>query len=161
MPQTSFFHDCEADKFFRCISDPSKIVKDFHIVTDDTIQVTWECKENLVQESVQTNIFIATMTTCWARLKLYSVLEMLDHRVAYYDTDSVIFVSRPGDIDPELGDYLGQLTNELDDNDHIINFVSGGPKQYAYQTAKGKQVCKIRGFTLNYTNSKLLILNQC
>lgn len=32
----------------------------------------------------------------------------------------------------------------------------GGPKNYAYETKKGKTCCKIRGFTLNYKNSEKL-----
>ena len=65
-------------------------------------------------------------------------------------TDETIFTSRPGEVVPPLGDYLGELTNELDDEDHITIFVSGGPKNYAYQTKNGKTICKVRGFTLNY-----------
>ncbi|KAL4219797.1 hypothetical protein ACF0H5_020209 [Mactra antiquata] len=105
---------------------------------------------------MKTNIFLATFTTCWARLKLHSVLDSLGDRVLYYDTDSVIFVSRPGQLDPPLGDYLGELTNELKPDDYIVEFVSGGPKNYAYTTAKGEQTCKIRGFSLNYMGSQLL-----
>lgn len=37
-----------------------------------------------------------------------------------------------------------------------MDFVSGGPKNYAYTTFNNKQVCKIRGFSLNYTNAQLL-----
>ena len=29
------------------------------------------------------------------------------------NTDSVIYVSLPGQYDPTFGDYLGELTNEL------------------------------------------------
>ena len=58
---------------------------------------------------MKTNIFLATFTTCWARLKLYDVLDSLGERVLYYDTDSVIYVSRPGQYDPPLGDYLGKF----------------------------------------------------
>ena len=47
-----------------------------------------------------------------------------------------------------MGDYLGELTDELDDDDCITTFVSGGPKNYSYQTKNGKTVCKVRGFTL-------------
>ena len=59
-------------------------------------------------------------------------------------------LSQPNEWMPPLGDYLGELTNELDDDDHITTFVSGGPKNYAYQTKNGKSVCKVRGFTLNH-----------
>ena len=51
---------------------------------------------------------------------------------------------------------MGELTNELDQDDHITTFVSGGPKNYGYQTKKGKTVCKVRGFTLNYRGSQQL-----
>ncbi|XP_033731757.1 uncharacterized protein LOC117321450 [Pecten maximus] len=139
MPQTTYFHEYEADKFFQCLSDRTKIIKDFHIVTDDTIQVTWENDEHFILENDQTNIFVASMTTCWARLKLYGILEMLGNRVLYYDTDSVIYVSGQSDLNPDLGDYLGELTSELDPDDHITHFVSGGPKQYSYITYKGKE----------------------
>ena len=156
MPHTTFYHEHDEAKFFQCLSDRTKIVKDFNIITDDTISVTWENNSLSVPDNAQTNIFIAAFTTTWARLKLYELLELLNERVLYYDTDSVIYVSRPGQIRPSLGDYLGMLTSELDQFDHITTFVGAGPKQYAYTTALGKQACKIRGFSLNYTNSKLL-----
>ncbi|XP_053373006.1 uncharacterized protein LOC128546475 [Mercenaria mercenaria] len=59
-------------------------------------------------------------------------------------TDSVIYVSRPGQYDPPLGDYLGELTDELDGGEYIVEFVSGGPKNYAYKTSKNKETCKLR-----------------
>jgi hypothetical protein len=62
-------------------------------------------------------------------------------------------VSRPGQYDPPLGDYLGELTNELSGGEHIVEFVSDGPKMYAYRTNKA---CKVRGFTLSYTISQLI-----
>lgn len=152
-----FFHETEADKFFKSLFDPSKEVTDFHIINDEMIHTTWKNKSNLVKEDYQTNIFIAAFTTCWARLKLYDVLHMLDTRVLYFDTDSVIFVSRPGDVELEIGPYLGELTNELSSpDDYIIEFVSGGPKNYAFRTIQGEQICRIRGFSLNYQNAQIL-----
>ena len=68
----------------------------------------------------------------------------------------MIYVGRPGEFDPPLGDYLGELTDELDQGEHIVEFVSGGPKNYAYKTNTHKETCKVRGFTLNYTNSQLI-----
>ena len=68
----------------------------------------------------------------------------------------MIFTSQPGEWIPPLGDYLGEMTNELDDGDYITTFASGGPKNYTYQTKNGKTVCKVRGFTLNYRGSQKL-----
>ena len=156
LKQSQFFHETEVDAFFRVLSDPTKDVQDFHIVANDTIQVEWTYKKDCQPEDNKTNIYLATFTTCWARLKLYSILEKIDRNVLYYDTDSVIYVSKTGENDVPLGDYLGELTNELETGEHIIEFVSGGPKNYAYKTNKGNETCKVRGFTLNFTNSQLI-----
>ena len=156
LKQSQFFHETEVDAFFRVLSDPTKDFQDFHIVANDTIQVEWTYKKDCQPEDNKTNIYLATFTTCWARLKLYSILEKIDRNVLYYDTDSVIYVSKTGENDVPLGDYLGELTNELETGEHIIEFVSGGPKNYAYKTNKGNETCKVRGFTLNFTNSQLI-----
>lgn len=37
-----------------------------------------------------------------------------------------------------------------------IFLYTGGPKNYAYQTAGGQTSCKVRGFTLNWKNSTKL-----
>lgn len=54
-----------------------------------------------------------------------------------------------------LGQYLGQFTDELG-GDTIVEFVSGGAKNYGYLTKKGKTECKVRGFTLNYKTLQTL-----
>jgi len=88
---------------------------------------------------------------------LYQYLEKLGQRSLYCDTDSIIFTSRQGDWVPETGDYLGDLTDEVPDN-NIECFVTGGPKNYAYKLLKPDKegnltCCKIRGITLNHKNS--------
>ena len=54
-----------------------------------------------------------------------------------------------------IGDFLGDMTNELD-GDVITEFVSGGAKNYGYTTQQGKVVCKVRGFTLNVRGAAVL-----
>ncbi|CAC5368814.1 unnamed protein product [Mytilus coruscus] len=125
----SFFHESEADKFFQIVSDPTKVVENFHIVSNDTIQLEWSQHSKFPPVDVKTNIFIAIFTTMWARLKLYEVLDMLDERVLYTDTDSCIYVNKKGKPEPPLGNYLGELTSEIPaDEGYIVEFVSGGPK---------------------------------
>ncbi len=58
-------------------------------------------------------------------------------------SDSVIFISHPGQ-DPPTGSFLGDMTNELDEygqGSFIEEFVSTGPKVYAYavRTGDGKR----------------------
>ena len=103
-------------------------------MANDTIQVEWIYKKDCQPEDNKTNIYLVTITTCLARLKLYSVLEKVNRNVLYYNTDSVMYVSSPGKYDPPIGDYLGELTNEMKKGEHIAEFVSGGPKNYAYKT---------------------------
>jgi len=78
--------------------------------------------------------------------------------------DSVIYIQpRDGHELIETGDKLGDMTSELRPSETISEFVSGGPKNYAYRaldTVTGddreKTVCKVRGKTLNYRASKLV-----
>jgi hypothetical protein len=56
---------------------------------------------------------------------------------------------------------LGAITSELKPDLHIEEFVSGGPKNYAYKTVnpttgERETVCKVHGITLNYSASKLV-----
>jgi len=71
----------------------------------------------------------------------------------YFDTDSIFFASKPGDNEPALGNYLGQLTNEITEGKYIEEFVSAGPKNYAYKYDNGITHCTIKGFTQNYLTS--------
>ena len=105
--------------------------------------------EEEYERSFKTNVFIAAFTTSLARLKLYNALDVLQDRALYYDTDSVIYKSKPGEEKLPLGPFLGQFTDELG-GDTIVEFVSGGAKNYGYRTRRGKTECKVRGFTLNY-----------
>lgn len=45
--------------------------------------------------------------------------------------------------------------NELDGDDYFKKIVSGCPKNYVYRNYTGFECCKVRGFLLNYRNSKL------
>ena len=124
------------------------------MVNDETVELQYTIKDEFVEEKGKVNIVIAAFTTAYARLKLYDLLDLLQERVLYYDTDSVIYVHEPGKPDPPLGDYQGDLTDELDVGDYITTFISGGPKNYAYLTNNGRSETKIRGITLNYDATK-------
>lgn len=102
---------------------------------------------------------MAAFVTCYARLKLFKEIDKLGDRVLYYDTDSVIFVSDPrfenSDKFPTLGNYLGDFTNEVENpsTTYITEFVSTGPKSYAYRLTSNETKCIIKGFELTYEAS--------
>ena len=133
-------------------------VKDVQMINDETVEIQYIEKEGFVEENDKVNIVIAAFTTAYARLKLYDLLDLLQERVLYYDTDSVVYVHEPGKPDPPLGDYLGDLTDELNGG-YITTFLSGGPKNYGYVTNTGEAILKIRGISLTYDATKILNIN--
>ncbi|XP_018574075.1 uncharacterized protein LOC108913090 [Anoplophora glabripennis] len=161
-PKTSIVRN--PAEFFSMLTNPSIYVNSALPINEDTLVVNWEHKEEAYDPLTTVNVVIAAYVTTQARLKLYSYLEQLGDRVLYYDTDSVIYVSRDGGYDVPTGEFLGDMTDELEgyrSGSHITEFVSGGPKNYAYKVFstrdnEEKVVCKVKGISLNYTASRLV-----
>ena len=133
-----------AHHLFALVSNPFYDIRQVRLSNDDTLEVVHANLKDNQPDNGRVNIFIAAFTTCHARLKLYSYLEELQQRVLYFDTDSVIYTTKPEQPRIPLGDYLGEMTNELNDNDVITEFTSAGPKNYGYKTRQGKVCCKVR-----------------
>ena len=91
MPQVELVKD--AERYFRLLNCKSTNLKNIQFVNDQCIEVYYTQGDDFVSTSDKTNVVIAAFTTAQARLKLYSVLERLQMRTLYFDTDSVIFVS--------------------------------------------------------------------
>ncbi|KAJ8972049.1 hypothetical protein NQ317_001519 [Molorchus minor] len=155
-----YFHGCE-----KCFQHG----RDVPLQDNETMYSRWEStvaksERRSVCVLPTVNVVIAAYVTTQARLKLYCYLERLSNRVLYYDTDSVIYVSKKGSYEPETGDFIGDMTNELEvygKDSYISEFVSGGPKNYAYKVFstrdnKEKVVCKVKGISLSYEASQLI-----
>jgi hypothetical protein len=129
------------------------------------VWVSWKFAENNITSGKSVNVAVDAYITTQARLKLYEYLNKLGHSVLYGDTDSVVFVRKtPEPQKVAIGDYLGDLTNELEvygPNSYIDEFASVGPKNYAFSvlcpsTGKRTYKCKVKGITLNYDSSKVV-----
>ena len=115
-----------------------------------------------IEMSNNTNVYIASATTAWARMELYKYLDLCSFdqgsksRAYYCDTDSIIYKASPNCEEnlPE-GRHLGDLTNELDHDEYISYFASAGPKNYCYRTTKGTECVKVKGFSLNAKNREV------
>lgn len=59
------------------------------------IEIHYKCNEAFIAPNSKTNVVIAAFTTAYARLKLYDLFDTLQERVLYYDTDSLVFASKP------------------------------------------------------------------
>ncbi len=107
------------------------------------------------------NVFIAAFTTAYGRLALYEYLSQLRDRVLYHDTDSLVYVSKPGEYKLPTGERPGELKDEPSiHGDSIVEWVSGGPKSYAYKTSSDKVVLKAKGIIQNYENHQLVCFDN-
>ena len=143
------------------LSDVRKVVKDFHVIDENMVVLEYCLNNNFIEPDSKTNVVIAAFCTSYARIKLWRLMNKLGERVLYHDTDSVIYRYYPWEWKPEVGKYLGDLTDELlckeigcegcERGHWIVEYVSCGPKNYAYRLNTGEVVCKVRGFSLNYS----------
>ncbi|KAJ8953532.1 hypothetical protein NQ317_000050 [Molorchus minor] len=162
LPQTKIVRS--PGELFGLFADPGIYVNALIPIGEETVVVNYEHREEAYQSLPTVNVMIAAYVTAQARLKLYSYLEKLGERVLYYDTDSVIYVSRNNEFDIPTGEFIGDMTDELQSygvGSYITEFVSGGPKNYAYKVfstedKEDKVVCKVKGIGLNYSASRLV-----
>ena len=128
-------------------------------VSDDVVCPSGRYIAEKVPNVRHTNDVIGAYVTDGARIHLYCYIDKLQQRALYCDTDSVIYIQP--NVEPplvETGDCLGAVTSELRPGFHIEEFVSGGPKKYAYRivnlvTSNRETVYKVRGIMLNYSAS--------
>ena len=127
----------------------------FHFLDPDMCTVQWSYNKRCISPPNKVNnVFIAAFTTAYAHLKLYSCLELMQDKILYIDTDSLIYAVKKGETPLKLGNYLGDLTDELG-GDTIQEFVAAGPKSYAYQTRNRKKVSMlVKGITQTHECSE-------
>ena len=164
LPQTELFADPE--KYFKLLQrddiEISSIAPLANLMT-----VTYKEKEEYSTPLKIGNVILASFVTAYSRLHLYELLDNLQEKVLYFDTDSCIFVLGPNesleDFHIDLGDSLGQwgceISSNFPDGSYIKDFVSAGPKVYSYSVVdKDGNVLKIeskcKGFTLTHDNSQ-------
>ncbi|XP_054280097.1 uncharacterized protein LOC128998123 [Macrosteles quadrilineatus] len=163
--QTKTLVTRDPKELFNLLVSPVDQVNKIKEINEEVVVVNWQHLEEVGECLRTVNVVLAAFTTSQARLKLYEHLEKLGNQVCYYDTDSVIYVYRPGLYKIPVGDYLGDMTDELAKDygpgSFIVEFCSGGPKTYGYivyssVTNEYREVCKIKGITLNLSASRKL-----
>ena len=152
MSQTKYV--TEFSEFYEILLDDKLDNLNFQSINDDMVQMTNSFKDQFVDNSKNTNIYIACFMTSHARLTLYNKLDYLQKKVLCFDTDSIIYTD-DGTKSVKTGDMLGDMTNELS-GEGITNFVSTGPKSYNFKYGDNEQKSVIWGFTLNHDNNSIL-----
>ena len=156
MTQTEYVSDVK--RWYQISLDDRREISNTIFINENMVQVADKYKDQYVQDSFPTSVYIAAFTTSNARLRLYDMLDILGKAVAYYDMDRIFYIDN-GENTIKTGCMLGEWTDELGKNNYIKEWFSTGPKSYGYLTNKEKEVTKIKGFILNYKNAKILNLN--
>lgn len=125
------------------------------IIDNECIFVEYVENDEAKTSLTSTNLGLAAFVTAHARMRLYRELELLDRRVCYFDTDSIIYERDPEGYNTPEGDYLGEWESETGSK-AISSFVSIGPKSYSYKVEGEAKDTKFKGFTLNYENARLI-----
>jgi hypothetical protein len=144
------------------------------LLIEDMLLFNYKYRDDSKTHSNNTSVAIASFVTCYARLKLLDELEKIENSspgsVLYFDTDSIVFVSKQEKYCPPVGMYLGDMTDEITQKygvgAEMTEFYCTGPKSYCFKvtlpdgTEKTSMKCK--GFTqsndalkfINYTTMK-------
>ena len=158
LPSTEVFRDVDA--FLDAVFDTTLDIKSFYEIGDRAVVVSKKKEVYSDIKSATTNVVLSAYITSLARVELYKTLHQVGERAIYYDTDSIIYISRPGEPEPEISDRLGGWKNELSPGNHIVEIAVGGCKNYSYRTllpengSTTKTV--IKGFTLHWLNAQVL-----
>jgi hypothetical protein len=132
-------------RFYELILDDRLTNVHVTYISEEMVQVNYKFKDEWIEDSFSTNIFVAAYTTANARLRLYDLLHKLGEAVLYCDTDSIMYVDN-GLNTIQTGELLGEWTDELGEGVYIEKFVTTGPKSYYYITNTGKECIKVKGF---------------
>ena len=119
-------------QFYKCINGADTEMHDLCLLNDELVEVVFKRKQEYAKEIKAINLFIGIFTTAWARLELYNSLDLLGESVLYVDTDSCVYVSKPGVLNLPQEIFLGILLMRLRQNmvkGHIsLSFFVRGPR---------------------------------
>ena len=156
----SIYNKDGVNDFVRLISDPTKQICSWTLLGADpkphTTAVEWKEKAQFEPEPSGNSLYSAIFTTSYARLHLYEAMDSVGEHAIYCDTDSLMYIGENEQPTIPVGNYLGGWELEFDMNDPIVSFVGCACKAYSYQTRSGKTVTRVKGFSLNATNSELI-----
>lgn len=110
----------------------------------------------------------ACFVTAYSRLQLWEELHKHGEDVLMHDTDSIIYLQRPGNYETPTGNILGEWEEEDASLKGIMEFVGLGPKSYGLKFTDGSTTFKIKGVsarqateqTLGYQVMKDLVLGH-
>lgn len=159
-----YIYTADPSVLLKTLHDETKIVTDLDLVGDSEdshhkVRISFSDKDSVAVSAPGTNVVIAAFVTSYARLYLFKTLEQIGANCLYTDTDSIIYKWRPGQFQVPIGPFLGNFSSELPNNSFIVEFVSLGPKSYAYKRNDDVIVLKIKGITQSEATKSNLTLS--
>ena len=158
------------EKLYSILMDVTKVIKNFYVLNNDMIMMEYKQSEEFEELSNKTNVIISAFCSAYSCIKLWKMMNILGNHVLYHNTDFIIYTYKSQEWIPPTGEYLSDLTDELlcskigckgcKQGHWIVDFVSCGAKNYAYKLNTGEVVCKVRGFSLNYSASQIVNLDS-
>ena len=153
------------EEFFQLVDDDTVEVRDMHWISEELVFVRYRYKEGFSSPSKAANVTVGIFTCAYGRLILFEYMQTVGlQNVLYFDTDSIIFLQQnidcPTEPDKLLGSALGDLTDELDSGDYIVEFVCGGPKHYMYRTKDGVIKVVIKGIRMTSATEKVITFER-
>ena len=157
-------------ELYSILVDVTKVIKNFHVLNNNMIIMKYKQSKEFKELSNKINVIISAFCSAYTCIKLWQMMNKLGNRVMYHDTNSIIYTYKSQEWIPPIGEYLGDLMDELSCNKigckrckrghWIVDFISCGAKNYAYQFNTGEVVCKVCGFSLNYSTSQIVNLDS-
>lgn len=152
-------------EFYNIVFDDTITVQQVHLLTDEVVLVEYTLPDDYAEGNDFGNAVLASFVAAYGRLQLYGLLAELGPRALYFDTDSVIYREGEGDAPLPMGDYMGDLVSEIPAGLRMVEFCSGGPKNYAFlledeKTGARTAHLKVKGFTLNHAAGEVLGFND-
>ena len=149
-----------AEEFNQYILDASIDCVLYDIINEDKIMLCFKYKNDFKEINRRGNVVIASFVSMYGRLELFKELKLLNKRVLYMDTDSLIFTSKSGDYEPFLCNMLGGWTDEITEkygqDIYISEYCGIAPKAYGIKLNNNETIVKIKGTTLNLGNTEKL-----
>ena len=105
---------------YELMKDKTLVIHDLRVINNECLEISYDKDHDNAAGGQTTNGFIAAITTCWARLRLYHHLNQVEENALYFDIDSVVYKWQPGQPEIPLGNFLGEMTDELDMETAIV-----------------------------------------
>ena len=159
------------EKLYGILMDVTKVIKNFHVLNSNMVMMEYKQSKEFEEPSNKTNVIILAFCSAYTHIKLWKMMNRLGNCVTYHDMDSIIYTYKLQEwIPPSTGEYLSDLTDELScskigckgckGGHRIVDFISCRAKNYAYKLNTGEVVCKVHGFSLNYSTLQIFNLDS-